>query len=379
MKDHFQLIRYSSQRLRLILKVTLAILGILFLWNTISVMIYFNTIVYSSPDAWPAELPNLLNVSVIRLIETLATLLIAVVLIIFIELPGRKVHFNIWFVLLVLLVCFPGSVAVNILSQFIRKTSGHEIPPFDGFFLVRSLQYYVPLSMSLLAYGLTVFYSMVRREREEVLKAEAYAQEAKWQMLRYQVNPHFLFNSLNSIMALINQDRETARRVVNELSNYFRYTLAWKETSVIPLREELNAVRHFLEIQKIRFQDKLQYQFEIASETEEFLIPIFSLQTLVENAVKFGIKTSEKQVSVTVQSNQNSVYNYIRVINSGAMYISDNKGERERAVDGTNSGLVNLRSRLELLYPSESEISLQEEDGYVIAEIKIKKNARPQR
>ena len=97
-------------------------------------------------------------------------------------------------------------------------------------------------------------------------------------------NPHFLFNTLNSIRALIGNDDEKARKIVTEMSDYFRYSLSIEKSPLVPVKDEISAVDNYLEIQKIRYPERFEIKKEIQSGALFCLIPVFSIQTLVENA-----------------------------------------------------------------------------------------------
>jgi LytS/YehU family sensor histidine kinase len=171
-------------------------------------------------------------------------------------------------------------------------------------------------------------------------------------------------------MALINRDQDLARSMVNELASYFRYTLSWNDLSVISVQEEINAVSHYLEIQKIRFKDKLEYHIEADETAVNVQIPIFGLQTMVENAVKYGLKTSSGTVKVVVSVSKKEDYCEIMVSNSGNLWRNSTDDEK-LSNSGTGTGLLNLQGRLELLFGGKSHFQIKEENDNVIATIKI--------
>jgi hypothetical protein len=298
----------------------------------------------------------------------LANLIISFILIFLFELTRKKIVIKWWHILLLLMICFPASIASKILYTVFR--SGFSGEEFVDFSFLSGLANYPSLLNALLAYGITIYWNTARIEHENALKAEALLKDARWQMLRYQVNPHFLFNSLNSIMALINRDQDLARTMVNELASYFRYTLSWNDLSVISVQEEINAVSHYLEIQKIRFKDKLVYHIESDGTAENIQIPIFSLQTMVENAVKYGLKTSSGTVNVIISVTRKEDYCEITVSNSGKLWHNSNNNDKLNN-SGTGTGLLNLQGRLQLLYGGKSHFQIKEENDNVIATMKI--------
>jgi LytS/YehU family sensor histidine kinase len=127
-------------------------------------------------------------------------------------------------------------------------------------------------------------------EKEHAEKADLLAQKAQLQMLRYQLNPHFLFNALNTIRALVEEDKDNAKKIITELSEFLRYSLVSKNNLMVDFSDELDAIMHYIEIQKIRYEEKLEVFIDIQPGTEKFKILSFLIYPLVENAVKYGMK-----------------------------------------------------------------------------------------
>lgn len=277
---------------------------------------------------------------------------------------SRKYYFRL---ALVILVYF-GSIIANILSIFIRNLFGYSPPKIDDYFFVQSLHFYIPIILVLIIYGITKNRIELQYERENKLKAENLAQQAKWMMLRYQVNPHFLFNALNTIRALIGVDDESARKVLTEMSEYFRYSLSSEDKFIVTVEEEIKAIQSYLEIQKVRFKDRIKCKVNLQAGTEDFMIPIFSIQTLVENAIKYGLKTNDDKFFIDILSGINEDSIELIVKNSGKLFpvLSD-----KNTPMSTHKGLDNLKNRLKHLDP-QSTFSLNEKDGYVIAKISMK-------
>ena len=177
----------------------------------------------------------------------------------------------------------------SVISISLRKIIGYASPKIDGYFFIQSLHFYIPLFLLFVVYSLVKNRVNLQKERANKIKAEGLAQQAKWMMLRYQVNPHFLFNTLNSIRALIGRDDEKARKMVTEMSEYFRYSLSIDKKSLVPVSEEIGAVENYLEIQKTRYGKRLKFIKNVSNGTLGCLIPVFCIQTLVENAIKYGV------------------------------------------------------------------------------------------
>jgi hypothetical protein len=364
MPDH---ISYPSayHRLPLFIKVALSVFVVLLLTYTIEIIIFLLLV----PKDGAIEMTFAFETLVKGLgYFLIANLLVSLILIGLFELTRKQIRIKWWHILLLILICFPGSIASKIVYTILR--TGFRGGEFVDFSFFSGLSNYPSLLSAMLAYGLTVYWNVARTEHENALKAEALLKDARWQMLRYQINPHFLFNSLNSIMAMINRDKDLARSMVNELASYFRYTLSWNDISVISLEEEISAVTHFLQIQKIRFEEKLQYSVEIDEEAASLKFPVFGLQTLVENAVKYGLKTHNGVVMIKVSAWKENAIFTVSVSNTGTLWKS-NDGDDDEKSFGTGTGLSNLKARLEIMYSGKACLTINEENNRVVATIKI--------
>lgn len=203
-------------------------------------------------------------------------------------------------------------------------------------------------------------------ERENSLKATILAEKAQLEMLRYQLNPHFLFNALNSIRASVDEDKSRAKGMITQLSEFLRHSLINGETKEIPLKEELEAVKNYLAIEKIRFEDDLEIEFDVEENAKDFKVPCFLLNPLVENAIKHGFQTSPKPLKIKILAKLQNNKLLIEIANTGKL---NHKAE----TNGTKIGLKNVRERLEKLFPEKSSFGLVVEDGFVIARIEINK------
>lgn len=139
-------------------------------------------------------------------------------------------------------------------------------------------------------------------QKQKAEESEALAQTAQLQMLRYRTNPHFLFNALNSIRALISENRASAKTMITELSEYLRYSLVSKNYENVPLKEEIESVRHYFNIQKMRYEHKLDVAFDLDPEADEYPIISFLLHPLAENAVRYGLSTSPLPLKILIKT-----------------------------------------------------------------------------
>lgn len=197
------------------------------------------------------------------------------------------------------------------------------------------------------------------------LKLEASAKEIELNNLKSQLNPHFIFNALNSIRALIDENPDKSKKAVNQLSNILRSSLATGKKGLTRFDDELKIVKDYIGLEQIRFEERLRASFEIDDESLDFLVPPLMVQTLVENGIKHGISKLTEGGSIHLKT---SVYNdrlKIEVRNSG-LYIN---GERRNS---GGLGLDNTRQRLKLIYGDEASFRiLPEKNNFVLAEIEI--------
>lgn len=237
-------------------------------------------------------------------------------------------------------------------------------------YLALRLTQVLPLvtSWSLLYFGIK-FWMDWSKERDRAEKLDLLAQSAQLQMLRYQVNPHFLFNSFSSLRALIRTNKDKAEEMVSKLSEFYRYSLTSKNNTEVPLIEEIDAIEHYFEIEKIRFGDKLEIDISIDPLAEEYPVPCFLIHPLAENAIKYGMKTSTLPLKIKIDAYVKKNKLIICVANSGKWV----KHANNINVPGTNTGLDNIKSRLDYSFPNNHRFYTKEEDGYVIVFIEIQK------
>lgn len=204
-----------------------------------------------------------------------------------------------------------------------------------------------------------------QQQQKQLLRADAEAQRARLRALRYQLNPHFFFNALNTIEALASEQPERVREVVRELSGFLRYTLLDEETLEAPLQDEVQAIEHYLAVEKIRFEDDLRIDIEVPPKAGRMRVPSFLVLPLVENAVKHGQRTSPPPLRLRLTGTVENETLVLQVANTGHW-----RGSAPNT-DGTDTGLDNVRTRLETQYPDHHRFEVVEEDGWVRARIEI--------
>jgi len=190
------------------------------------------------------------------------------------------------------------------------------------------------------------YYESLQQQREATLRAATLAQEAQLKMLRYQLNPHFLFNTLNAISTLIlDSENRTANQAVMRLSEFLRYTLDQDPMKKVTLRQEIEAMNLYLTTEKLRFGDRLRLEFAVEERALEALVPSLLLQPLIENAVKFAVSPSERGGAIRVEGRARGSMLELAVADDGPGL---NTGAAPGA--GRGVGLRNTRERLAVLY-----------------------------
>jgi len=190
------------------------------------------------------------------------------------------------------------------------------------------------------------YYESLQLQREATLRAGTLAQEAQLKMLRYQLNPHFLFNTLNAISTLIlDNENRTANQTVVRLSEFLRYTLDQDPMKKVTLRQEVEAMNLYLTTERLRFGERLRLEFAVEERALEALVPSLLLQPLIENAVKYAISPSEQGGTIRVEGRARGVMLELAVSDDGPGL---DTGAAPGA--GRGVGLRNIRERLAVLY-----------------------------
>lgn len=215
-------------------------------------------------------------------------------------------------------------------------------------------------------YFIYVLREKSRQETLNNLHLEALNHEIELKILRSQLNPHFIFNALNSIRALVDENKDNAKNAVNLLSNVMRSILISEKQKMIPVSEELKLVSDYLQLEKIRFEERLNIELEVDKVLYNEKIPPLIIQTMVENAIKHGVANRVAQSTVRISSKNKENYYEICVEND----VSIQKTEKGKS---TNTGLDNLRKRLEIIYNKKAKF-LFEIDEKAKAIIQIPKN-----
>ena len=218
----------------------------------------------------------------------------------------------------------------------------------------------------ILTYYLFVSLTNLSEKNAKEARLESLVKETELKMLRSQINPHFLFNSLNSISSLTITDPEKARIMVIKLSEFMRYALSRKDERPVSLQSELENLRLYLDIEKVRFGDRLTTEENIENDCLDIKIPVMLLQPLYENAVKHGVYESTD--SVRILTHAKIVNGYLEIT------ISNNYESGQSSAKGTGTGLLNVTRRLELSYGNNASLKTTRENGIYIVKLFIPTN-----
>ena len=221
-----------------------------------------------------------------------------------------------------------------------------EMPEGIQFFGAILLDFSLLAAWSALYYGIN-FYLLLEKQRDRVERLESQASSAQLAMLRYQLNPHFLFNTLNSISTLVLlKQTERANAMLSRLSSFLRYTLANEPTAHVTVAQEVDQLKLYLEIEKMRFEDRMRPKFDIDPRAERARLPSLLLQPLVENAIKYAVTPQEEGADICVEVRLAGERVQIAVSDTGPGLIEGRIGSSH----STGVGLANIRDRLAQAY-----------------------------
>jgi two-component sensor histidine kinase len=229
--------------------------------------------------------------------------------------------------------------------------------------------------IAVLAAGLARAYSIrYQQQREESLRVAAQLRaqlaEARLDALRMQLDPHFLFNTLHAISSLVERDPRGVRRMISRLSELLRHTIEGPTEQEIPLRDELDLLRRYLEIMEVRFQGRLEITTDVQERALDALVPNLILQPIVENAIKHGVSKIEGTGKIAVRG---------RIDGGDLVLTVENNAPLVESTAGTGVGVRNTRARLSHLYGDEQHFVLRGGDGaapLTIAEIRLPYHTR---
>jgi LytS/YehU family sensor histidine kinase len=204
-----------------------------------------------------------------------------------------------------------------------------------------------------------------RKTEVQKVKLESLVKELELKTIKSHINPHFIFNALNSIRALVDENPDRARTAITELSNILRSSMQTEKMELAPLEKELSIVKDYLALEHIRFEDRLKIEYDIDEDTLNQPVPPMMLQTLVENAIKHGISKQKEGGIVRIISDFTDNHHELIVQNTGRL-----NGAAEDVVDGF--GIMSTRNRLKILFGSKASFEIRDIEGNEMVEAIVK-------
>ena len=208
-----------------------------------------------------------------------------------------------------------------------------------------------------LLYYIFHYVERTRKQEFDTLKLQSLVKELELKTIKSHINPHFIFNALNSIRALVDENPSRARTAITELSNILRSSMQTEKLETVPLERELNTVRDYLALEKMRFEERLSIELDINEDTLQQPIPPMMLQTLVENAIKHGISKKVNGGTIRVISEFANNQHKLVVQNSGQL------GDFSKE---NGFGLRSTEDRLNLLYQGKASFAIKNMDNEMV-------------
>lgn len=261
-------------------------------------------------------------------------------------------------------------VAMSILMYLIRIPVSLSLGMFNAessFDLERLLSGVFTYALIFFLWSVLHFIYNYFERYNKSLKLEASVKEIELSNLKSQLNPHFIFNALNSIRALVDENPTKSKEAINQLSSILRNSLMTEKRGLTSFEDELKLVKDYLGLESIRFEERLQTAFEIDPESRDFLVPPLMIQTLVENGIKHGISKLTEGGIIQIKTKVDGDHLKIYIRNSGKFMLNGSVGKSSPGL-----GLENTRQRLKLIYGEEATFRiLTEKDNFVLTEIVV--------
>ncbi|HEY6503428.1 MAG TPA: histidine kinase [Chitinophagaceae bacterium] len=248
-------------------------------------------------------------------------------------------------------------IEVGLFNMLNIKSEQYTNYTFFGLLLVNTFNSFIYLFIWNCIYFIYHYIQKSRKQQVNTLQLEALVKELELKTIKAHINPHFIFNSLNSIRALVDENPERARKAITELSNILRSSMQADKSETVTLEKELFIVKDYLALENMRFEDRLRIEYEIDEDTLDQPVPPMMLQTLVENAIKHGISKQINGGVVRVISEFNGDYHEMAVQNTG--YLNG-----ARSAEGF--GLSSTTERLNLLYGNKAKFEIRQASSSLV-------------
>ena len=223
--------------------------------------------------------------------------------------------------------------------------------------LFRSIDNISFLLLWVLIYYAYHYFQKIRRQEVDTFRLQSLVKELELKTIKSHINPHFIFNSLNSIRALVDENPQRARNAITELSNILRSSMQAEKLETVPLEKELNIVKDYLALEQMRFEERLKVDFEIDEDTLDQPIPPMMLQTLIENAIKYGISKQVNKKKKKIISD---------FIGNNHEIIIRNSGYLNGSLSRHGFGLQSTRDRLSLLFGEKAKFEIKDIAGNMV-------------
>jgi len=269
------------------------------------------------------------------------------------------------FPLVAMMVSF--SLVVSFLELLVMIPLGQALGIYPS---TQSLTAIFPILLTVRFWSLLLWFILYfgLKSQKETARLKLEFQQSEINLLRSNVDPHFLFNALSTIMA-IRKDEEKVALVTQELADYLRFSLSQyrenKNSFLHPLQKELDALKNYLEVEQVRFGESLEWHYDIGEGAGDFPVPSALVQPLLENAIKYGQRTSPKPLIIRITARIKKKTLSLCVENTGFWET------RQEPDDSLRSGITNLERRLELLYRGLAKLSYETSHGVVRAQMLI--------
>lgn len=282
----------------------------------------------------------------------------------FIENQTRKNYTKLFVVYIIVGLVF---ITTIIAYSKLAFTSIHEkvLPVTAQMIFLTSVNIYIYIFFWILLYVAIKSIARMQRNKMDRLRLEASLKESQLNTLKGQLNPHFMFNSLNNIRGLMLEDVSKSREMLTRLSEMLRYSLNMNKVDAIQIEQEIETVINYVALSKIQLEDRLEYEQEVDNSLLQVKIPPMILQMLVENGIKHGVSAQKKGGKIKLIVTDNGKQIILQVNNTGTL---------KSGTDSTKIGIDNIKKRLELLYGEKATFTLKEVENEVQAVIKIPVN-----
>lgn len=249
------------------------------------------------------------------------------------------------------------------LLGFIFEENAVYLSFLNDSFAIRGIVGFFYYTITMLVFYVITYYQESRIKSENELELQNLLKDSELQMLKSQINPHFIFNSLNSVSSLTVSNPEMAQAMVIKLSEFLRFSLGKKNDELHTLKSEIESVQLYLDIEKIRFGDKLLFETNVEESALDTSVPNLILQPLIENAVKYGMYDNLEGVNINL--------NGMKEQNKLKLTITNNFDANAIPTKGEGIGLENVQKRLQLIFGEEGKLKTETKDGMFTATLEF--------